>query len=533
MIVGTYRYSSFTGRAYIYFGGLTMNTVADVTFTGENINNNFGYSVSSAGDVNGDGYSDVIIGAHAHSSNTGKAYIYFGGATMNNDADITMTGETTSDNFGYSVSSAGNVNNDGCSDVIIGAYGHSTNTGRAYIYFGGLNMNTVADVIMTGESANDYFGISVSSAGDVNGGGYSDVIVSAFAYNAFSGRTYIYFGATTMDNTADVTMTGESASDLFGASVSAGNVNGDAFSDVIVGAYGYATSTGRVYIYLGGTQMNNTADVTMTGESTGDRFGRSVSSAVNINGDVYSDVIVGADIYFLGTGRTYIFFGGVSMNNISDLTMTSEATGNFFGVSVSSAGDVTGDGRSDVIVGAEGYSANTGRAYLYDYFSGNGTINLTIIIEGFYNSTTNTMIMNDMLTVYLRNSSSPFAIIDSARAVINSSTLSGSFQITNAPNGTYYIQTKHRNTIETWSTSAISYIQGSTSSYNFITASTQAFGKNMIQVDASPVRFAIFSGDVNHDGHVDLADIIIINNDASNFITGYVNSDVTGNSILI
>jgi hypothetical protein len=113
-------------------------------------------------------------------------------------------------------------------------------------------MDNIADVTITGEAAFDYFGRSVSTAGDVNKDGYSDVIVGAYCtYPGVidAGRAYIYFGGTSMDNSADVIMTGEAYGDAFGGSVStAGDVNKDRYSDVIVGAYG--NDAGRAYIYL-------------------------------------------------------------------------------------------------------------------------------------------------------------------------------------------------------------------------------------------------------------------------------------------
>ena len=112
-------------------------------FTGQAAGDLFGYSVSRAGDVNGDGYSDIIVGANgndAGGNNAGRAYIYFGGASMDNTADVILTGEAAGDYFGYSVSTAGDVNGDGYSDVIVGAYlndAGGSDAGRAYIYFGG------------------------------------------------------------------------------------------------------------------------------------------------------------------------------------------------------------------------------------------------------------------------------------------------------------------------------------------------------------------------------------------------------------
>ncbi|MBK8553934.1 MAG: FG-GAP repeat protein [Ignavibacteria bacterium] len=263
-----------------------------------------------------------------------------------------FNGFASGSNFGFSISSAGDVNGDGSDDIIIGSHGYSSNTGRAYIYFGGMNMNTVADVTMTGEVTGNIFGYSVSSAGDVNGDGYSDVIVGANNFNSTQGKIYIYLGGASMNNIADITMTG-ALSDYLGASVSsAGDVNGDGYSDVIAGAREYSAGTGRAYILFGGASMNNIEDVTMTGEAGGNKFGTSVSSAGDLNGDGYSDVIVGADGYSSSTGRAYIFFGGASMNNAADVTMTGEATSNNFGGSVSSPGDVNGDGYSDVIAGA-------------------------------------------------------------------------------------------------------------------------------------------------------------------------------------
>ncbi|MBK6772141.1 MAG: FG-GAP repeat protein [Ignavibacteria bacterium] len=214
-----------------------MNGVADVTMTGEATNHLFAYSVADAGDVNGDGFADVFVGAWGFSTSNGRAYLYYGGANMNNAVDIFITGDTTLNYFGYSVSGGGDVNGDGFADMIVGEYGHNSNTGRAYVYTNTMTGEDIADVEMKGEAQYDYFGVSVSSAGDVNRDGYNDVIIGALGYNNRTGRAYIFYGEIIMDNIPDVILTGESINSEFGASVSsAGDVNGDGFDDVIVGA---------------------------------------------------------------------------------------------------------------------------------------------------------------------------------------------------------------------------------------------------------------------------------------------------------
>ncbi len=170
-------------------------------------------------------------------------------------------------------------------------------------------------------------------------------------------------------------------------------------------------------------------------------------------------------------------------------------------------------------------------------FSGGGTIcgllytlNLTAFIEGFYNPVSNIMV-SDTAIVYLRNATSPYALIDSAKSILNSSG-AGTFTFANPINGVdYYIVLKHRNSIETWSSAGNSFASNSLT-YNFSTANTQAYGNNMKSVDASPVRYAIYSGDINQDGFVNLTDIVTAYNGSSNFTTGYVSSDVNGDNIV-
>ena len=367
------------GAAYIYFGGSTMDYTADIILRGESSYDAFGHSVASAGDVNGDGYDDVIVGALDNddgATDAGKAYIFLGGPAMDNTADISFTGQNASAFFGNSVSSAGDVNSDGYDDVIVGAYHNSDNgtyAGKVYLFYGGTEMDTTADLVIEGETAWDFLGISISSAGDMNGDGYDDIIIGAKSNDeggTNAGKVYIYFGGAVMDTTADLTITGENNNDNIGASVSsAGDVNGDGYADIIIGSF--LNENGRAFIYYGGAYTDNMADVILTGENSSDNFGISVSTAGDINGDGYADVIVGAQKNSDNSyqaGKAYIFYGGKYMDNNPDAVMTGEESGNFFGSCVSTAGDVNGDGYDDVIIGA--YNNNeggmkAGAAYIY------------------------------------------------------------------------------------------------------------------------------------------------------------------------
>ena len=157
-----------------------------------------------------------------------------------------------------------------------------------------------------------------------------------------------------------------------------------------------------------------------------------------------------------------------------------------------------------------------------------GTINITLIVEGFYDQESDRMRMSDTIITYLRNSTSPFLIVDSAVALVDSDNFIGTFRFTFAESGEYYLHVHHRNSVETWSSTSVNFVRGGIIEYDFTASVSQAFGNNQAQADNSPDRYAIYSGDVNQDGTVDATDAGAIDNDAFNFISGYVNTDITG-----
>jgi len=395
VVVGAYGLDNYRGGAYLYGGSATgLDSTAMFTATGENAYDYYGYSVASAGDVNGDGYADVVIGAYGYNDDQGQIDVYHGSASgLLSAPAVTLMGQTSGDGFGGSASFAGDVNGDGYADIIVGAGGSHSQQGQAYIYQGSsTGLATTPAITLAGESAGDGFGIVVAPAGDVNGDGCADVLSDARDYGSSTGRVYAYDGGAHAVSPEPVrTFTGAASYSYFGIDAnSAGDVNGDGYSDVIVGAYGEDNYTGRAYVYYGSNDgVGSVPTVTLTGEITNSYFGGSVASAGDVNGDGYSDVIVGAFYYLTYTGRAYVYYGSPQgLNSTPGLTLTGEGIWNSFGVSVASAGDVNGDGYGDIVVGANRYNSYTGRAYVY--YGGRAGLNatpaLTLTGENTYDS---------------------------------------------------------------------------------------------------------------------------------------------------
>ena len=352
--VGAFGTSTYKGAVYVYYGSSTgLNATAAITLNGLAANDQFGFDVASAGDVNGDGYSDMLVGANGVSNQTGAAYLYQGSPNvLSTIAQSTQTGG--GDGFAYSVASAGDVNGDGYSDVVIG----SPVANEIYIYYGSASGLSFTPLVIP-SPAGGRFGFSVASAGDVNGDGYSDVVVGAYLVGGSGqGAAYVYHGSSGgLSTTPAVTLNGNTSYDYLGWSVaSAGDVNGDGYSDVIVGGYAYNGAIGRCRIYHGSASgLASSPTVILDGVSAGGFtfFGYTVATAGDVNGDGYSDVIVGAPRIFGNKGAAYLYYGSqTGISTTPAVTLNGAAPENYFGTSVASAGDVNGDGFSDVVVSA-------------------------------------------------------------------------------------------------------------------------------------------------------------------------------------
>ena len=368
---------------------------ADARLVGYQLDESAGQSASIAGDVNGDGFDDFFIGAgHGDKGggNAGAAYLVYGPVVGNfslQQADAELIGEAMWDYAGKYVSMAGDVDGDGFDDLLVGAYGNSqggADAGAAYLIYGpvvGSSSLQQADAKLIGEAAGDWAGGSVSAAGDVNGDGFGDLLVGAYRNGEggyVAGAAYLVHGPIVGHlslRDADAKLIGEAASDAAGFSVSAGDVNGDGFADVLVGAIendAGGADTGAAYLVHGpvvGHVSLSDADATLTGEAMDDLAGKSVSAVGDVDGDGLADLLVGAagnDEGSDGAGAAYLVHGPAGDTSLSnaDAKLIGEEESEHAGGSVSAAGDVDGDGFADVLVGAHLYNDGSvkGAAYL-------------------------------------------------------------------------------------------------------------------------------------------------------------------------
>jgi hypothetical protein len=349
-----------------------------------------GTAVAHAGDVNGDGYSDLVLGAPGFDdgeTGEGAAYVHLGSATGPVTTGIPLAqGNQPGAAFGIAVAGAGDVNGDGYADVLIGADAFDngeTDEGRAYLFLGSATgLATTPAWTAEGNVANARFGASVASAGDVNGDGHADLIVGAWNFEQApglkGGRAFVYLGSPTGPSlTPDWVVTGSDDLGRFGWTVNgAGDVNGDGYSDVIVGAPDFDSDLageGRAFVYLGGASgLAPTPAWTAEGDQLDADFGFAASTAGDLNADGYADVAIGApkfDAPAVDAGRVFLFYGSAAgLGLVAGDTRSALEAGAGFGAAVAGTGDTDGDGCSDFVVGAPGYTeavAGQGALYLY------------------------------------------------------------------------------------------------------------------------------------------------------------------------
>ena len=443
-----------------------LNGRIGFSINGVTLGDRSGFSVSSAGDINGDGNADLIIGAPGADPNglfSGTSYVVFGGPDVGASGNINLAdiesfepadpespdpaepskgfvigGLDPAGFLGFSVSSGGDINGDGTSDLLVSAPRAGTNkNGVSYVIFGGSNVGSTGSVDLSsgftinGIDAGEFSGHSISNLGDVNGDGKDDLLIGApnallpdFPPGLNAGEAYVVFGGTqapggsldlsTLDGSNGFLLTSSVAGNLAGFSVSsAGDINGDGIKDFAIGAPGSNSltdnsSAGKTYVVFGasGLGASGTLDLSSLEQSDplpeetdtssdipsdipsdpktgfvidgidqsptldrGDSAGWSVSDAGDVNGDGFSDLIIGAPFVDAGdqknVGEAYVVFGGTDVAGSGNLDLASlDGTNGFaitgieadglLGSSVSYAGDLDQDGYADIAIGAEG-----------------------------------------------------------------------------------------------------------------------------------------------------------------------------------
>ena len=413
-----------SGRTYVLFGSNTdlpnplelssVNGVNGFAINGEAKDDESGRSVSNAGDINGDGIEDLIIGAWRNDPNgfdSGRCYVVFGSdsglphplelSDLNGTNGFAINGESAGDRSGYSVSGVGDINDDGIDDLGIGASSAGIN-GRSYVIFGNSNgfsssielseLNGSNGFAIEGEEGSNGFGENISDAGDINGDGIDDLVIgapSADPNGDSSGRSYVLFGSSAgfespfdlsnLDGTNGFAISGERMFHQSGKWVAgAGDINGDGIDDLIV-ASSYTDRNGEgagiSYAIFGSytnlphpfelSGVDGTNGFVIDGENAYDYFGISSSGAGDINDDGIDDLIIGAsgsDINGSGSGRTYVVFGSTSgfpsplkpssLDGFNGFVLNGEIESDSSGRSVGGIGDFNNDGLDDFIIGA-------------------------------------------------------------------------------------------------------------------------------------------------------------------------------------
>jgi hypothetical protein len=362
------------GRVLLWYGGPNGPAAgASWQIFGGQAGGQLGVSVARAGDVNGDGYGDVIVGADTYNS-TGAAWVYY----MPPSSGIPPTplfGPSVGSHFGNPVASAGDVNGDGYGDVIVGApYDDTpaTDAGRAFVYLGGpLGLNPTPQIALAPSGlqlANAHFGSSVACAGDYNGDGYDDVAVGEpnrdyqpdpdSGIIPQAGQYDLYVGSASGVQAGAIDgATWAVAGWGTGSSVaSAGDVNGDGYADVVVGTPFANSSTGLVDVFGGGPGISHPHLFSRNGDQAGSAFANSVASAGDINGDGLSDIVVGAVFEDNGAARDAgaVFVWKSPLQFTPAETFLGDNAFDNFGHVVAGGMDLNGDGFSDVACGAPG-----------------------------------------------------------------------------------------------------------------------------------------------------------------------------------
>lgn len=372
------------GTAYVYLGAATGLSTSPVwQVSGTQNAEGVGVVVAGAGDVNGDGFDDVIVGADLWGNPEpweGTVRLYYGSST----GPSLMPSWTFESNQAYArlcTSAGADINGDGYSDIVVGAWFEdcaSSDDGQVRVFYGSSSgLSATPSLTVCGGQSRALFGGTVQSAGDVDGDGYCDILVSAPGDDvppAIAGNVYLFRGSAA-GLSATPAWSVPAGQVNGGSATTAGDVNGDGYADVLVGAAGFSSgeaSEGRVTLYLGSsTGLSLNPDWSVESNQVGAQLGSCIAGLGDINGDGYGDVVVGANQFDNGQvdeGRVMVYLGSpCGLALLPTWTAESNQAGANMGIRAAGA-DVNGDGLADVLVGAYLYGGGTNRGRAYAFY---------------------------------------------------------------------------------------------------------------------------------------------------------------------
>lgn len=384
-----------TGAVGVFHGGPSgVSSTPTTTLTEVVAKSSFGTGFGSAGDVNGDGNGDFVVGAPGSNENgvfvPGAVHVY-AGTTSGLSTTPTWSLQNPGDpaGFGFAVAGVGDVDGDGYGDVVVGVPGADNTAGRVYVLRGSSSGPQTAAAFLTSPAgAGSIFGFTLAAAGDVNGDGYADVIVGAPGLPpTHTDTAYVYYGSAaglSSSPSASLSVAEAAGGNFAWTLAGAGDVNGDGFSDVVVGAARYGGLAGAAYVFTGSAAGVSSTPATSLHGSGEAQFGLGLASPGDIDGDGYSDLVVTAPEENAYTGTAYVFRGSAAGLGASAAWTVAGTDGQMadFGQAVARTGDLNGDGFADVVVGAPWAASNQGHTSVFAGSTSGVASSPSVIITG-------------------------------------------------------------------------------------------------------------------------------------------------------
>ncbi|MDH5492617.1 MAG: FG-GAP-like repeat-containing protein [Myxococcales bacterium] len=382
LLVAAPRTSTDVGAAYLYRGARTGTENSPSRVLRAPDGGFFGWASSCAGDLDGDGYADLAIGAPEAFGTEGRVYVYYGSPRGIDARPSQVLSPLDGSLLGGAIAGLGDVNGDGFGDLAVAAQGAGTQPGRVFVYHGGeggLVTTPVSQSIGAGR-----YGTAVAALGDVNGDGYADMGIGAPTTNSRLGSVHLFYGGPAgLPDAADEVVEGVDTLGQFGLALAgASDLNGDGFADVAIAAPNALSSQGRVYVYHGSASglVLPHAKLITGGNPAGGSFGYALAGLNDLGGDGFGDLGIAGWGVDSERGRLVIYNGSATGITVPKAEVDGPfGAGGRFGWALASIGNVDENGLWDLAVGAPGVDDGRGQVYVYRGSSTNGITNAPLV----------------------------------------------------------------------------------------------------------------------------------------------------------